>query len=385
MKNAPAQTASEGALDSRHYISNPAAARRPPPRVANVKADDASSDRAPMRFRLMSAGEVVKAPPLRWLVRNVLPAEGLAALYGASGSGKSFLALDLCAAVAGGTNWFAAPVHRVPVVYIALEGEAGLPQRLLAWQRHHGRTLPDDLHIVMQRLDLRKENDVTELAEAVMAAGGAGGLLIIDTLNRAASGADENSSSDMGRIIDAAKGLQTKLGGLVVLVHHLGKDASRGLRGHSSLYAALDAAIEVTRTDGQRSWRIAKAKDGDDSAVHHFRLDSVAVDGSGEGHTSCVVVPADAAARPVRPKAPKGGNQRIVYDALRDLLRKASDRGKGGAPASIACVELDAAVLAIAPRLTCDDKRKPERTRQAITSLIASKFVEHRDGWVWQS
>lgn len=56
----------------------------------------------PMRYRLMRADEVVDAPPLHWLVRGVLPAAGLAALFGASGSGKSFLALDLSAAVAGG-------------------------------------------------------------------------------------------------------------------------------------------------------------------------------------------------------------------------------------------------------------------------------------------
>ena len=56
----------------------------------------------------------------------------------------------------------------------------------------------------------------------------------------------------MGQIIAAAKELQTFVGGLVVLVHHTGKDASKGLRGHSSLQAALDAAIEVRRDGDNR-------------------------------------------------------------------------------------------------------------------------------------
>jgi len=91
-------------------------------------------------------------------------------------------------------------------------------------------------------------------------------LLVIDTLTVAASGADENSSSDMGLIIEAAKALQAKLGGLVLLVHHSGKDQSKGLRGHSSLHAALDAAIEVIRNhDNRRRWRIAKVAKDDNS------------------------------------------------------------------------------------------------------------------------
>lgn len=48
-----------------------------------------------MRYKLLSSIDLLNAPPMRWLVQGVLPAEGLAALYGASGSGKSFLTLDM--------------------------------------------------------------------------------------------------------------------------------------------------------------------------------------------------------------------------------------------------------------------------------------------------
>ncbi len=49
--------------------------------------------------------------------------------------------------------------------------------------------------------------DVQELAECIAAAGAVGGVVCIDTLNRAAPGADENSSQDTGLIIEAAKAL----------------------------------------------------------------------------------------------------------------------------------------------------------------------------------
>lgn len=344
----------------------------------------------PMRYRLLRADEVVNAPPLHWLVRGVLPADGLAALFGASGSGKSFLALDLSAAVAGGLEWFACRVKSAPVVYVALEGEAGFSQRVKAWQLHHRRDLPGGLRFVMQALDLRNADDVSEIADAVTAAGAAAGLLVIDTLNRAAAGADENSVVDMGAIIAAAKGVQAKLGGLVLLVHHSGKDASKGLRGHSSLHAALDAAIEVSRIDDRRDWRIAKAKDGDDGKAHPFKLDVVAIGehDDGEAITSCVVVADEAPNELRRPRIPQAGNQRIAWDALGELLRQASDGRPKDAPDSLPAgrpaVTVESAAATIQGRLVdIEPQRRKERAKKALTDLHAKHAIRIDGGLVW--
>ena len=357
--------------------------------VADYGAEDlaellSKANSPPLRYRVLTAHDVRTMPPLDWLVRGVVPRNGLACIFGASGAGKSFVALDLCAAVAAGTPWFGRVVTAALVVYAALEGGHGFRQREAAWETYHSRRLPERLRFVMQPIDLRNPNDVTELADAVIAAGCAGGLLVIDTLNRAASGADENSSADMGSLIDAAKALQARLSGVVQLVHHSGKDSTKGLRGHSSLHAALDAVIEVVRNDNLREWRIAKAKDDDDSASHRFRLNVVDIgtDEDGEPITSCVVVEDDATTES-RPKIPKGGNQRIVWDALGELLVKSSEYGKGGASLSGPCVELEVAVACIGPRLTCEPKRKTERARAALTGLITRKLVANREGWLW--
>lgn len=336
------------------------------------------------RFRLLSSSDVHALPPMPWCMRGVLPAEGLGAFYGPSGSGKSFLAFDAAAAIAEGVSWFGYRVKPVPVVYCGLEGEAGYRPRVAAWERAKGRKLPDGLRLVLQPFRLTEPRDVADMAAAVRAVG-PGAVVILDTLNRAAPGADENASADMGHIIESAKDLQRLTGGLVLAVHHSGKDATRGLRGHSSLFAALDAAVEVTREGGRREWRVAKAKDGQDGAVHPFRLDVVDLgqDDEGEPVTSCVVsadqTPRDAA----RCYLPKGGNQKVVLDALGELLRKSETFGRAGAPAVRPCVQLEPAVETIAPRLTCEPKRQKERTRQALTALLASGVVTCREGWLW--
>ena len=351
------------------------------------------SRKPPMRYTLLKAAEIVDRPPLRWMVRGVLPAEGIAALYGPSASGKSFLALDLATAIASGTEWFGCRVNQAGVVYAALEGEAGFSQRVKAWQLHHSQDIPDALQFIMQPLDLRTD-DVTELADAVTASG-SGGLLVIDTLNRAASGADENSSQDMGQLIDAAKALQSKLGGLVMLIHHSGKDATKGLRGHSSLYAALDAAIEVRRDNDRREWCISKSKDGNDSAAHPFRLEVVEIGehDDGEPITSCVVVPEEATAKIMRRVLPpKSGNQKAIWDALGELFRKTGaayplpkDAPKEIPPGRPAA-RLDDAIAETRTRLIgCEVKRQTERTTAAIQGLVNRGLLVHREGWIWCS
>lgn len=211
-------------------------------------------------------------------------------------------------------------------------------------------------------------------------------MLVLDTLNRSAPGLDENDSRDMGQVIDAMKALQAELGGLVLAVHHSGKDPLKGLRGHSSLLAALDAVVEVTRQEERREWKLAKSKDGEDGQGHPFRLDVVELGEDAEGWpiTSCVVEPEEQAADAVnRASLPRGGNQRIVWDGLGELFRVSKDFGQAGAPPTRPCIRLEEAIHALRDRLPCEQKRQTERTRQAFTRLIAAGLIHHREGWLW--
>ncbi|MGF6920742.1 AAA family ATPase [Paraburkholderia sp. 40] len=336
------------------------------------------------RFRVLSADDLANAPPLRCLVRGVLPASGLAALYGPSGSGKSFLALDLCAAIAGGEDWFGRRVDAAPVLYVCLEGAAGMGKRVNAWRKHHGRTLPEQMGFITQPFDLRSAADVDALCAAVSAAGLRDGLIVIDTLNRAAPGADENASADMGALIEACKEIQRENGGVVLVVHHTGKDAAKGLRGHSSLFAALDAAIEVKRDGDRREWYVAKSKDDADGASNPFRLEFVDLGESedGEAVTSCVVEPDNGPAQD-GPQAPKGATQKVVHGAMDRLLLASEHHGEAGAPAGRPCVRKDEAVTAIASDMTCEQRRRRQYAKRALDSLIEAGHYAEFDGWVW--
>ncbi len=270
------------------------------------------------RFKILTDDDLDEMPSIPWLVRVVLPATGIAAIFGPSGCGKSFLTLDLLASVAGGDEWFGCRVKSAPVLYIGLEGESGVAQRVKARRVKHGPC--HGLRYLLTPLDIRNQFDQIALIEAVKAAGVAGGVLCIDTLNRAAPGMDENSSQDMGEVIGAAKTIQAALGGLVLLVHHTGKDSNKGLRGHSSLIAALDCALEVSREADRRAWRVFKAKDGEDGKPPPvFLTDCILADNAIPFHPACA---------PEKPHASVFGEhchpsrkQRVVWDAGRIVFR----------------------------------------------------------------
>lgn len=343
----------------------------------------------PMRYRLQSVDDLMNAPLQQWLVRDVIPAGGTVSVYGPSGSGKSFLVLDLCAAIAEGSDWFGRRVASTRVVYVVLEGEAGLSKRAKAWSARNHRPLPGGLHFITQSFNVRDPSDVSDLVESIQAGGGAG-LLVIDTLNRAAPGADENSSKDMSEIIANLKILQDGIGGAVLVVHHSGKDATKGLRGHSSLFAALDAALEVTRIDGRREWTVAKSKDDADGARYAFSLRVVDLgdDEGGEPVTSCVIE-SDAAASPNRQRKMPTGGAKIGLDALVEVI---SDRGRvmagsSSIPSGVRAVEESEWRRQFYLRYGSDDD-KADTKRKAFTrakqELIAGEFVMMSAPFVWR-
>lgn len=234
----------------------------------------------------------------QWLIKSVLPrSRDPIILFGASGAGKSFLALDLCAAVARGVDWRGCRTKRGRALYIAAEGGTNIVKRLQAYCDHHAidrATL--DIDLITAAPNLLEQDDVTEVVKS-LAAFGPYDLVVIDTLAQVTPGANENAGEDMGPVLANLKAIQNATGATVIAVHHAGKDLSRGSRGWSGIKAAAEAQLEVVRDEdsGQRYMRVEKMKDGEDGARYGFKLEilQVGVDEDGDAITSCVPVPVD--------------------------------------------------------------------------------------------
>lgn len=232
------------------------------------------------RWNFLSLDDVESLPPPNWLVPGVLTEGSLAAIYGAPESGKSFLAVDMSMAIAGGIDWHGRQVEHGGVLYIAAEGAPGLGKRFRAWKMDRcaqGRKF--DLHLMRDDLNLAAEKDggVRAFVEAVTEGLGPLRLVVIDTLNQTAAGADENSAKDMGRYIASMKRLRDATGATVVVVHHSGKDLSKGMRGSTALLGAMDTTVEVERDNDGRSIRVTvkKQKDAEREPPMRFNMEKV--------------------------------------------------------------------------------------------------------------
>ena len=175
----------------------------------------------------------------------------------------------------------------------------------------------------------------------------------------------------------------------MIVVHHTGKDASKGPRGHSSLFAALDGAIEVERSLKGRFWSAAKVKDGEDGKQVAFKLQVVelGVDADGDPVTSCAI---DQELSDIfSPLAPTGKNQKVALAVIRGALQRSSTFGKAGAATETPCLKFEDAIPCVADAIVgVEKRRRPTRAREAITGLIEGNHIwrgidEQGEEWVW--
>jgi hypothetical protein len=106
---------------------------------------------------------------------------------------------------------------------------------------------------------------------------------------------------------------------MVLLVHHSGKDPTKGARGWSGLKGALDVEIEITRQDDLRMARLSKMKDDLDGQVLAFNLAviKIGVDEDLDDITSCCCEPTAAPEAGVNKRyKPTGVGEMAVLQAL---------------------------------------------------------------------
>ena len=111
-----------------------------------------------------------------------------------------------------------------------------------------------------------------------MKSGERAGLFIIDTMNRALNGADEDSSATASRYLNMLAHIREALGGSTLTIHHMGKDREKGARGSSAFYAGFDTVIEIDSvTEDEKTGEffltahVDKQKDGEEDQKFYLR------------------------------------------------------------------------------------------------------------------
>jgi hypothetical protein len=253
-----------------------------------------------------------------YVVKGWLSPAAMSVVYGDSNVGKTFFALDLCYHVAKGQTWSGCRVHGGATLYIAAEGGLGVGNRIAALADREGVplwTLPTAIDLCKKDADTKA---LIEMIAHLAKLHGGYALIVIDTLARAMGNGDENASPDMGAFVRNIDRLRATTGAHVMAIHHAGKDSSKGARGHSSLRAATDTEIELTKEGSVIVAEARKQRDMPGGRTFAYQLAEVELgrDQDGDKVTTCVVAPCEAPER--MPKL--SGSATIALQALDDAL-----------------------------------------------------------------
>tara|TARA_R110000868_G_scaffold92457_7_gene256638 strand:- start:419 stop:2383 length:1965 start_codon:yes stop_codon:yes gene_type:complete len=233
---------------------------------------------------IRSASDIhAAAKNANWLVKGLIPADAMGMIFGASGTFKSFVALDLLMHIAYAERWLGRKTVNGPIVYLAAEGGAGVARRLDAWRREHGTDDFNDrrVNLVATPMLLSQEDEVDALRDAIALMPEKPMAVVIDTMSQTFSG-DENSSTDVAhylRLLNAR--IRAIFGCTVIIVHHTGHNVTERPRGSSALTANLDFMYSVARPSKGAMFcqmECIKQKDGDKPPLASFKLDRHVVD-----------------------------------------------------------------------------------------------------------
>lgn len=322
------------------------------------------------RFNFVAAGAMVShLKPINWLLRGYVERDSLAVLFGEPGHGKSFIAIDMACCVATGTPWHGNEAKQGAVFYIAGEGHNGISRRLSAWSDARGKALNDaPLYVSETSANLSDYSSAIEVANTVKVMSEnieqTPALIVVDTLARNFGG-DENSATDMGAFIRHLDEMRHEWQATVLVVHHSGKDKTKGARGSTALRGAVDAEYSASKDEyGIITLESGKMKDADAPAPMSFKLDGVKLpllDDEGNAVFGAALTHIVGYQPPKRDTARMGKNQAAALASLERLYREYSERlERGGQNPDKALV-------------TIDDWRD-------ATGLNRQRFQEVRDG-----
>jgi hypothetical protein len=309
--------------------------------------EERSNGRAKHQFNLVRFGDIKLSTSAAYLVRGLIPREGLIVVWGPPKCGKTFWCFDLAMHVALGWEYRGRRVETACVVYVACEGERGLAARAEAFRqaKMSEETADPPFYLLTTRLDLAGEVDalILDIAAQIPAVAPVGAICL-DTLNRSIRGS-ESKDEDMSAYIAAADALRDRFKCAVIIIHHCGIDGNRP-RGHTSLTAAADAQIAVKRDAQDRIIaEIEWMKDGAEGDLIASRIEVIDVgqDDDGEPITSCVIAPADGPP-PERTATPRlTPKDRIALDALHQAIAAGGEAApvSNHVPATATGVNLD--------------------------------------------
>ena len=187
----------------------------------------------------------------KYAVKGIVDLLSLVLIYWRDQQRQDIFAVDLFRPhAAHGIRRRGRRVRKCLVLYIAAEAGVTLQRRVRAWPDHREIDPDTGAFWIRQRGISLMEDGAADQIEAELSTipnpDNLPVVIVVDTLSRSLAGGDENR--DIPSAIGVCDRLRDRVGATMVLVHHTGKDADKGPRGHSSLLAAVGIPRFASKT-----------------------------------------------------------------------------------------------------------------------------------------
>jgi len=211
---------------------------------------------AETNFRPLPAADLLaeESPETSWVWDAYVPVGGLVCLAALPKGGKSTLAYYLAGAVAQGSPFLGCITSKTPVLILSMEERRqDVANRL--------RRLGASENVFVHSGPLKVATSVEAIAAFVRERGI--GLIVVDTLRRFWSVADENDAAQVGEALAPILALARETEAAVVLIHHLRKspgEEGTDIAGSGDIFAHVDVALVLRRRkDGEANERLLEA------------------------------------------------------------------------------------------------------------------------------
>jgi RecA-family ATPase len=346
-------------------------------------------------YKLVLAREItVAATTKTFMIDGFLGLNEISIWYGSPESGKSTAKIDAACHVATGSPWCGRTVSQGPVLYVAAERGKVVQRRIIAWRLEHGI---DDfpLAVIDDAVDLRGKIDTNRIIEAAKKLEAMCKQhviwIIFDTLSRVLAGGDENSSKDMGQLVQSVDRIQRETGAHCSLVHHVPLGNTSRMRGHGAVEGAADSTVRVEKAKGIVTVAIEKGSDlpEDEKPRISFQFKSVTLSEQPRRMASVLIQTQGQAGTGKNAKKPRKLSNR-QQDALEALKSCVAEFGKPppamlDLPQGLVSVTIDEWRYELFQRgiIPTDHKNPREAFSQIRESLKARALVAECDGLTW--
>jgi hypothetical protein len=204
------------------------------------------------RWRIQYRGEFKGEKPAGSLIPGLyVPRVGIGSIVAFSTGLKSFMALAMMGSVSTGALFLNKyePRKVGRVAYFVGEGQESVrAKRIPAWEQKHGKDL-DNLGLVplvpnafdaaeMEQCKAGIREFIATRPDVPLR------MIVFDTWNRMMPGQDESAAGISAQALKFAADLAQEFGVFVLIIHHMGKDITKGARGSTAFHAGMDWQLD---------------------------------------------------------------------------------------------------------------------------------------------